>query len=657
MGPGSGGTQLRIRRGCESEMERRQPVTTGGADLSNHVSRMVERFAEWIPGVVWRYRRELRPLFAAVVLWSHLSLIMWLVGLLTTSRWAFAAGAIATIATGVVAIRQVGSDLSGRERTYVQVVGGLATAWSVAAWTFGSFNLPMAASILLLGVAATVPWAWRLSSRRSSTATGRVKLAIIQGGGGHGSGSESPADQRSPAPKAAQMPVRKPAPQTPAMRAQGQAIMERFAAAAKQVVGEVDVKSIAQDPEGAGWTMHVQRPGLTVAKLAPVLGDLESHMDSARVKVRVGALQVFANPNRASLVQVRFLPEDPLTESLAVPLDPTPLSITKPLVIGLWDDITAAEVLVPRRHVLVGGMTGAGKSAAVNLLLFRLGMCVDVVIWGIDLKNGIELGDWRPRLDRLGTTPAEAVAVLRDARRLMDRRGAAVADMPRTKEWPISAELPQVVIVIDEYSQLPAEAKKLAEEISQLGRAQGVQLLIATQKPLADDVGSILPSQCTVKFALHVAKDGDGDVILGQGHVSQGWRAARIGSPGYFLMKSTEHSTPNVGRFLWLSDVERAVELTQDHRPSLNDGASTSDPLKVSTDAATVPGPDPVGADAADKALRLLEERYPEAVTFGELLEATGATKDTLNRRLRTLVEQGQVEKARHGAYRVRGLL
>ena len=57
------------------------------------------------------------------------------------------------------------------------------------------------------------------------------------------------------------------------------------------------------------------------------------------------------------------------------------------------------------RHGLLGGVAGAGKSGVLNVILAELVACPDVVLWGVDLKGGMELRPWAACLDRLATTP------------------------------------------------------------------------------------------------------------------------------------------------------------------------------------------------------------------------------------------------------------
>jgi S-DNA-T family DNA segregation ATPase FtsK/SpoIIIE len=61
-----------------------------------------------------------------------------------------------------------------------------------------------------------------------------------------------------------------------------------------------------------------------------------------------------------------------------------------------------------RRHGLFAGMSGAGKSGGVNILLGELTACRDVVLRAIDLKRGMELQPWSSRIDRLATTSQKA---------------------------------------------------------------------------------------------------------------------------------------------------------------------------------------------------------------------------------------------------------
>src|SRR6202012_506834 len=91
---------------------------------------------------------------------------------------------------------------------------------------------------------------------------------------------------------------------------------------------------------------------------------------------------------------------------------PSVTSITESIELGPFEDAEPCRVSFLRRHVLLGGATGSGKSGGLNVLIGNLSGCGDVVLWGIDLKKGMELGPWLSCLDRLATTPGGAGVLL-----------------------------------------------------------------------------------------------------------------------------------------------------------------------------------------------------------------------------------------------------
>lgn len=629
-------------------MQHPQPqLPPHGDGVVDQLARGMETLAEWLPRVVWRYRRELRPMLAAIVLWSHLSLIIagvqWLMGAYTP---AYVVGALATAVAGPLVTRRVAHGRARIERIYLWACGTAATAWGVAAWTFGSFNLSMGSIDLAMGIVATVPWIVHLHHGTRFVGAGRVKgLSVIRGG--HAD-PPSPAGDRALSASAEPKKIERTPQERAALKSEGQTILGRLQTAITSVDGMRNAKavSIQHDEHGDGWTLRIEGPG--IKKVSAVLGDIEVALDRHH-GTRVGAIQAYPEPTRASHALLRYLPKDPLVGGLPLELSNEPRSIRDPLIVGVWDDLTPIVLPILQRHVLLGGMTGGGKSGGLNVLLYRIGMCDDALIRGIDLKGGIELGDWAPRMDRpIATTNGEAIALLKETIQTMHRRARMVAAMPGVKAWPASPDRPQLFIVVDEYSELEQEnprgddPKVLCESIVRLGRACGVQLVAATQKPVATDVGSILPAQCIVKIALHCATDGDGGVILGAGRVGEGWRASRIPEKGYLLGNWPEHQVPSVGRFAYLADdqVEKAVALTLPHQPAL-DGASGSDPVYIEAGAKTRPAPE----GPAGMVLLVLEEASPEALTITEIGQRTGLATATLSKYLGMLVQADQVEK------------
>ena len=162
-----------------------------------------------------------------------------------------------------------------------------------------------------------------------------------------------------------------------------------------------------------------------------------------------------------------------------------------PIDLGPFEDAEQCRVSFLRRHALFAGTTGSGKSGGLNVLMATLAACDDVVIWAIDLKNGMELQPWAPCIDRLATTPRQAAALLADAVAILQARAAHLASTGR-RVWEPSPDMPALVIIIDEYAELADEAPAAmsdTDSIARLGRAVAVTLVAATQRPTQKAMG------------------------------------------------------------------------------------------------------------------------------------------------------------------------
>ena len=174
----------------------------------------------------------------------------------------------------------------------------------------------------------------------------------------------------------------------------------------------------------------------------------------------------------------------------------------------------------------------------MNVLMGNLVACRDVVIWAIDLKRGMELGPWQSCIDRLATTPEEAISLLRDAVAVLEARAALLAAAGK-RGWPVSAAMPALIILIDEYAELAEKAPDAmsdTDSIARLGRAVAVTLIAATQRPTQKAMGAgAVRSQMDLRICFRVREPRDVDLILGQGMLKAGWDAHNLNAPGKFL--------------------------------------------------------------------------------------------------------------------------
>ena len=96
----------------------------------------------------------------------------------------------------------------------------------------------------------------------------------------------------------------------------------------------------------------------------------------------------------------------------------------------------------------------------------------------------MELGPWKSCIDRLATSPEEAITLLQDAVAVLEARAALLAAAGK-RGWPISAAMPALVILIDEYAELAEKAPGAmsdTDSVARLGRAVAVTLIAATQR-------------------------------------------------------------------------------------------------------------------------------------------------------------------------------
>src|SRR5262249_48344223 len=125
-----------------------------------------------------------------------------------------------------------------------------------------------------------------------------------------------------------------------------------------------------------------------------------------------------------------------------------------------------------------------------KLTMAALSLCADVVVWGIDMKLGLELLPWLPVLGRLATTNEDALELLTAANRVLEARARLLAGR-QGRKWRPSPEEPALVIAIDELAELSGKALALFERVARMGRAAGIVLVAVTQRPSLAALGSL----------------------------------------------------------------------------------------------------------------------------------------------------------------------
>ena len=183
-------------------------------------------------------------------------------------------------------------------------------------------------------------------------------------------------------------------------------------------------------------------------------------------------------------------------------------------------------------HLLIAGTTGSGKSVCTNSLIISLlykATPEEVRLIMVDPKM-VELGIYNgiPHLlIPVVTDPKKAAGALQWAVTEMMKRYRAfsevgVRDLASYNAHAARTEgmdkMPQIVVVIDELADLMLVAAKEVEEsicrVAQMGRAAGMHLIIATQRPSADVITGLMKANIPSRIAFAVASALESRIIL-----------------------------------------------------------------------------------------------------------------------------------------------
>lgn len=174
-------------------------------------------------------------------------------------------------------------------------------------------------------------------------------------------------------------------------------------------------------------------------------------------------------------------------------------------------------------HVLIAGETGSGKSVCLNTIINGLlynATPNDLCLLMIDTKR-VELSAYEniPHLYApIAQDGATALYIVRSLNDLMRERmeKMAAAKVRHIDELPI--QHPHIVLVIDELADLMLmkkdEIEPLLVSIAQLGRAAGIHLILATQRPTVNVVTGLLKANIPCRIALQTASIRDSMTIL-----------------------------------------------------------------------------------------------------------------------------------------------
>lgn len=285
-------------------------------------------------------------------------------------------------------------------------------------------------------------------------------------------------------------------------------------------------------------------PGIKISRITSLADDLALAMRAKRIRV------VAPIPGKAA-VGIEIPNQNPETVYLRSILDSDKFRQSKsPLTIALGKEISGKPYVTQldrMPHLLVAGSTGSGKSVCLNAIITSILYCAhptEVKFVLIDPKR-LELSLYKDLLNHhlifredldetVVTNPPNSLAVLRSLEYEMEQRYDLFATagvrniedynqrvrsgrITGTEEEP-AVPLPYIVVVIDELADLMLMAAKEVEEpiarLTQMARAIGIHLIVATQRPSVDVITGVIKANFPARIAFAVASKTDSRTIL-----------------------------------------------------------------------------------------------------------------------------------------------
>jgi len=266
-------------------------------------------------------------------------------------------------------------------------------------------------------------------------------------------------------------------------------------------------------------------PGVKVSKIINLSDDLARNTSSvsARVSTIPGKNTVgieIPNESRESVFLREIISNDKFSNR----------EVKLPIALG--KSISGAPVigdLTAMPHLLIAGTTGSGKSVCINTiivsLLYKLNpdLCkfilIDPKMLELSAYEGIPhllcpvITDAKKATSALGWTVKE----MNSRYKLMSKDGVRNIDGYNSKH---KLKMPYIVVVVDEMSDLMLVAGKEIEsyiqKLSQMARAAGIHIIMATQRPSVDVITGTIKANFPTRISFQVSSKIDSRTILGE---------------------------------------------------------------------------------------------------------------------------------------------
>lgn len=344
----------------------------------------------------------------------------------------------------------------------------------------------------------------------------------------------------------------------------------------------VDVK-LLQVSRGPTVTRYELQPsvGVKVSKITNLADDIALNLAAPAVRIEAPI------PGKAA-IGIEIPNREVSSVSLRETLETSEFKDAKSkLSVALGMDITGKPIIADiakMPHVLIAGATGSGKSVCINSIITS-------ILYKAD-PNEVKLMMIDPKVVELGIyngIPHLLIPVVTDPKKASGALGWAVSEMTRrynlfadngvrdlsgyneVMELDGESALPQIVIIIDELSDLMMVAPKEIEDsicrLAQMARAAGMHLIIATQRPSVNVITGVIKANIPSRIAFAVSSQIDSRTIL------DGSGAEKLLGKGDMLFMPMGASKPTrlQGAFVSDKEVESVVEFIKDTSKAVYD--------------------------------------------------------------------------------------
>ena len=389
-------------------------------------------------------------------------------------------------------------------------------------------------------------------------------------------------------------------------------------------------------------------PTVTQYEIKPAVGvkvsKIQNLADDLALALAAKSLRIEAPIPGKNVVGIEVANDKQATVGFRDMVEEAGIDTDKPLVVPIGRGVTSGVVkvdLTKMPHLLIAGSTGSGKSVAINGILASILLQAkpsQVRLMLVDPKK-VELSVYNdiPHLiTPVVSDPKKAALGLKKVVAEMDRRFKLLAEegvrnidgynklmkkRDETEKGVASQKLPYLVVIIDELADLmmtssvSGDVENAIVRIAQLGRAAGIHMIVATQRPSVDIITGLIKANVPSRMAFAVSSGVDSRTIL------DGNGAEKLLGRGDMLFAPIGSNGPQrvQGAFISDDDVEAITDyIKQQGSAQYDESMSVSDAEVQALETGHGSGNDE------------LDEKWDEVLEF--ILRANGASTSSIQR-------------------------